>query len=85
MAAIKPSCDGFNALIPFIKERIVTELVEANPSVRISDDLPTTLLNAVEALGGKFIMIIDEWDAPIRSARTSPRPISNYCDSSSRM
>lgn len=66
IAAVKPSCDGFKALIPFLRERMNAELLEAAPSLRISDDLPTTLLNAVEALGVKFVMIIDEWDAPIR-------------------
>ena len=66
MAAIKPSCDGFKSIVPFIKECITREIAEAQPDVRVSDDLPTTMLNAVNAMGGRFIMIIDEWDAPIR-------------------
>ena len=52
--------------IGFIKRNIVRELAEAYPSLIVVEGFGATLVNAVQAAGNKFIMIIDEWDAPIR-------------------
>ena len=52
--------------MPFLTERITEELKESYPGIKVDADLPTTLINAVNRAGNKFIMIIDEWDAPIR-------------------
>ncbi|MBR2258907.1 MAG: AAA family ATPase [Blautia sp.] len=53
-------------LIGFIKRNVVRELLEAYPSLLVVEAFGATLANAVQAAGSKFIMIIDEWDAPIR-------------------
>ena len=53
-------------LVAFIKRNVVRELMESYPSLSAVEGFIATLLNAVEAAGNKFIMIIDEWDAPIR-------------------
>ena len=53
-------------LTGFIKRNVVRELQEAYPSLAVVEGFGATLVNAVEAAGNKFIMIIDEWDAPIR-------------------
>ena len=53
-------------LIGFIKRNIVRELLEAYPALSVVEAFGATLVNAVQAAGSKFIMIIDEWDAPIR-------------------
>lgn len=53
-------------LIPFIRRKITEELKEEYPELKANDSLTTTLINATELTGNKFIMIIDEWDAPIR-------------------
>lgn len=53
-------------LVAFIKRSIVRELLESYPSLLPVEGFSATLVNAVEAAGNKFIMIIDEWDAPIR-------------------
>ena len=66
MTGIKPSCDGFKTLVPFLKEKLTAELCAANDHLKADSDFLTTLVNAVEVLGSQFIMIIDEWDAPIR-------------------
>ena len=66
MAGIKLSCDNYRTLVPFLKDRLTEELCQANEHIRRSSDFLSTLANAVEALGSKFIMIIDEWDAPLR-------------------
>ncbi len=66
MAAIKMACDHYRTLVPFLCRQITREIEEAEPSVKTDADFLTTLVNAVEKMGTKFIMIIDEWDAPLR-------------------
>ena len=66
IAGIKPFCDNYRTLVPYIKDRITFELSRLDDPVRIDSDFLTTLVNAVEAQKCKFIMIIDEWDAPLR-------------------
>lgn len=66
LTGIRPETDNFESLVPFIKERLTEEIVLAYPDVIKSDDLITTLINAAEQNGNKFIAVIDEWDAPIR-------------------
>ena len=53
-------------LVAFIKRNVVRELMESYPSLSAVEGFSATLVNAVEVVGNKFIMIIDEWDAPIR-------------------
>lgn len=53
-------------MIPFIKQRLTQELSEEYPHLKTDESFCATLLSAVELTGNKFIMIIDEWDAPIR-------------------
>lgn len=66
MAGVKSFCDNFRTLVPYLQERITFELSQAYDSIRIDSDFLTTLVNAVEAQNSRFIMIIDEWDAPLR-------------------
>lgn len=53
-------------LVPFVKRSILRELAAAYPQVRQVEGFAATLVNAVEAIGNRFVMIIDEWDAPLR-------------------
>lgn len=53
-------------IVGFIQRSIIHELKEAYSALNIVEGFGATLVNAVEAIGNKFIMIIDEWDAPIR-------------------
>ena len=54
------------SLVPFIKESITSELLSEYPALKAGTTFDQTLINAVELGKPKFIMIIDEWDAPIR-------------------
>ena len=66
MSSTAPYTNYYRDLIPFLSRRIASELEDAFPGMAICDDLPGTLISAVDAAGCKFVMIIDEWDAPIR-------------------
>lgn len=59
-------------MIPYIRRNVVRELTEQYPALKIAEGFTATLANAAEAAGNKFIMIIDEWDAPIREAKGHP-------------
>ena len=59
-------------MIPYIRRNVVRELTEQYPALKIAEGFTATLANAAEVAGNKFIMIIDEWDAPIREAKGHP-------------
>ena len=55
-----------SGLISHIRQKVTEELQTAYPALRVDSSFSTTLINTVELTGNKFIVIIDEWDAPIR-------------------
>ena len=56
-------------VVDYIKRKVTEELISAYPALKADEDsFSTTLIQAVELTGSKFIAIIDEWDAPIREA-----------------
>ena len=55
-------------IVPFIQNSVTEELLDTYPDLKAGNVFDETLLHAVELTGNKFIMIIDEWDAPIREA-----------------
>ena len=57
---------GNQSVISYIRERIAEELKMEYPALKIEKSFSATLINAAEHTYSKFIMIIDEWDAPIR-------------------
>lgn len=57
---------GDEELPSFIRRKVTEELSNAYPDLKTDESFSTTLINAAELTGNKFIMIIDEWDAPIR-------------------
>ena len=57
---------GKNQLVSYIRQKVTEELQAAYPALTVDSSFSTTLINAVELTGNKFIAIIDEWDAPIR-------------------
>ena len=65
---VKPFTDGYRNVAAYVSEKITEELKAAYPSLEVSNELPTTMIRATELTGNKFIMIIDEWDAPVREA-----------------
>ena len=59
-------------VVPYIQRNVTRELTETYPDMKTAEGFAATLANAAEAAGNKFIMIIDEWDAPIREAAGRP-------------
>lgn len=62
-------------LVAYIAEKIAQDIEKAYPDVTIEDAFDQTLLNLVEYTGDKLVMIVDEWDAPIRE---TPQITENY-------
>lgn len=59
-------------MLPYIQRNVVRELTEQYPKLDVAEGFSATLSNAAKLTGNKFIMIIDEWDAPIREAAGHP-------------
>lgn len=59
-------------VVPYIRRNILRELIEKYSEVKEAEGFAATLANAAEIAGNKFVMIIDEWDAPIREAKERP-------------
>lgn len=53
-------------LIKYIEGSVSAEILRAYPDVIPANSFDELLIHTVEHTGGKFIMIIDEWDAPLR-------------------
>ncbi len=67
-------------IVPYIKENIVCELLERYPALKIAGGFTPTLTNAVDVAGNKIVMIIDEWDAPIREGGDKPKLQREYLE-----
>ena len=65
-------------LIPFIKRSVLRELKETYPDIVEVEGFVPTLDRAVEKLGSRFIMIIDEWDAPLRELPESDKAYLDF-------
>ena len=62
---------GKTEIVPYIRKKVMEELVHAYPTLKAEpESFTSTLMNVVELTGNKFIAIIDEWDAPIREVPT---------------
>ena len=66
MTYIKPFCNNYEQIADILQEQITEEIVQYYPEIQKDTTLPATLLKLVHHTGKKIIMIIDEWDAPIR-------------------
>ena len=66
MTGIKPYTGNYKNLVPFLIRNLTEEIVTQYPMVNAKEDLSSTLVNTVENTGNKIVIIIDEWDAPIR-------------------
>ena len=53
-------------MIDYIQSSITKEILAEYDGLQAGNSLDETLLNAVSLSGRKFVMIIDEWDAPLR-------------------
>ncbi len=66
MTYIKPFTNHYRMFVDYLSGKITEELMRAYPELSVSNELLETMIHAVELTGNKFIMTIDEWDAPIR-------------------
>ncbi|MBP5300326.1 MAG: AAA family ATPase [Victivallales bacterium] len=75
MAAMSYFARGYDKLPQYLFRQVAAELREQLPAIQVSEGADVgnfckTLHNAVELSGAKFVMLIDEWDAPIREAKS---------------
>lgn len=54
--------------VSYIKRNVTEEIRTVYPEVKTGEALFDTLANTVAYTGNKIVMIIDEWDAPIRES-----------------
>lgn len=78
--------DGLN-VVGEIEKRVKKEVVETYPDVpeMSDDDLMDFLLRVADKTGERFIIIIDEWDAPCRMYANEPQAMDKYVDWLRRM
>ena len=67
-----------DSIVPFIQNSVTEELLEAYPDLKVGNVFDETLLHTAELTGNKLIMIIDEWDAPIRETPKSQKPYLDF-------
>ena len=64
---------GAAEIVPYIKRSIKAEIAAEYPEANIVEGFAPTLANLVQRTGHRIVMIIDEWDAPIREAPQKER------------
>ena len=78
--------DGSN-IVSEIEKRVKGEVTAAYPDVpeKSDDDLMDFLLRVAGKTGERFVIIIDEWDAPCRMYTDCPQAMDRYVDWLRRM
>ena len=67
-------------IVSFIKRNVTQELSMTYPELKVEEAFFATLANATALAGNKFVMIIDEWDAPIRESGDQPKVQREYLE-----
>ena len=67
-------------IVSFTKKSILDDIRSSYPEVRVEDGFAATLVNLTEYTKNKLVMIIDEWDAPIREAKDNPQVQREYLE-----
>lgn len=57
--------------VSYLQEQVIRELCKVYPFVEEESSLPIVLAQIAETTGHKFIIIIDEWDALFREAKSN--------------
>ena len=58
--------EKYRNIVDFIIQKITEEISAYYKDLKVDSAFSATLINTIEHTNRKFIMIIDEWDAPIR-------------------
>lgn len=80
MTAVIGAVGDKEKMVPFVIRNVTKELVKAYPGLEVAEAFYDTLANAAILAETKFIMIIDEWDAPIREAKDEPKVQRAYLE-----
>ena len=67
-------------IVAYTKRNIISEIKEQYPDTKIDEGFSATLANMVNITKNKIIMIIDEWDAPIRESESYANVQKEYLD-----
>lgn len=67
-------------IVPYIKRNLIRELTETYQDLNVTESFVATLLRFVTLADNRFIMIIDEWDAPIRESKCNPQSQKEYLE-----
>ena len=65
-------------MVAYIKRSVTQEILRAYPEVRVEEGFVPTLVNLAEHTKNRIIMIVDEWDAPVREAKDRPDVQNTY-------
>lgn len=60
-----PPAGGEKGIAQLLSRAIIDELAQAYASVPVDRGLPAALRAAFEAAGGQFVVVVDDWDAPV--------------------
>ena len=66
MTGIKPYTQDFSTVVPFLIQSLKHEIKQAYPDIAEKEDFSSFLVDTVEKTGDRIVIVIDEWDAPIR-------------------
>ena len=78
MTAIKPYTNEYADIVPFIMNSVSQEIVKEYLTISENGNFIETLVGLTEISGNKIIMIIDEWDAPIRENPSIEKPYLEF-------
>ena len=71
---------NLEGLVAYIRERILRDVKKDFTTIEPESSVKEALSAIVEETGRKFIAIIDEWDAPIRTPRSTPDTQTDYLE-----
>jgi hypothetical protein len=78
MTLFVSSTPNLKDVVSGLCEKIIGEVREAYPQVRHQNTIYETLTAVTDATGGKFIFVIDEWDALFREAKNDAAVQKEY-------
>ena len=69
---------GYKDVVDYMEKQVIGELASQYPYVKEEKSLPMALGRISETTGGKFIVLIDEWDALFREAKEDDKLQKRY-------